>query len=212
MNTEIDPMIVAFVATAVVAIANWYSRWTDRDRLEMVSKPATTIGAIVVSLLAGGPHSATIVVVIALALCLAGDIALLKTVDQFVVGLGAFLLGHVAFMVAFAMRGFDRWPVIGVAVVGCAVLLGTVAMPIVRGASAKGFGLPVRGYLVVITAMCLLGWATGNWLVMVGATAFIISDSILGWEVFVEERRWMSLAIMVTYHVAIVSLALSLTI
>ena len=98
----------------------------------------------------------------------------------------------------------------GVAVAGCALLLGTAAVPILRGAVAKGFGVPVRAYLAVISSMCVVGWATGNWLIMVGATAFIISDSILGWGQFVAERRWMHLAIMITYHVAIVSLALSL--
>ena len=60
--------------------------------------------------------------------------------------------------------------------------------------------------------MFVVGWATGNWLIMVGSAAFILSDSILGWGQFVFERRWMHLAIMVTYHVAIVSLALSLAI
>jgi YhhN family len=60
--------------------------------------------------------------------------------------------------------------------------------------------------------MFVLGWATGNWLVVVGSTAFIISDSILGWDEFVGEAKWRHVAIMVTYHVAIVSLALSLAV
>jgi uncharacterized membrane protein YhhN len=133
-------------------------------------------------------------------------------VDRFVVGLAAFLLGHIAFIVMFALRGFDRWTMAGVAIAGCALLLGTAAVPIVRGAAVKGFGVPVKAYLAVICTMCVLGWATGNWLIMAGATAFIISDSILGWGEFVAERTWMHVAIMVTYHVAIVSLALSLAI
>ena len=112
----------------------------------------------------------------------------------------------------FVLLGLERWRLAGVAIAGCALLLGTAAVPIVRGATAKGFGVPVRAYLVVISSMCVVGWATGNWLVMIGATAFIISDSILGWGEFVAERPWMHLAIMVTYHVAIVSLALSLAI
>jgi uncharacterized membrane protein YhhN len=200
------------IATAIAAIANWYSRVKVNDRVELISKPLTTIGAIAIAALADGPRSATIVAVLALVLCLIGDVALLPAVDQFVVGLAAFLLGHVAFIVMFALRGFDRWPVSGVAIVGVAALLGTAAVPIVRGAAAKGLGIPVRAYLVVISSMCVLGWATGNWLIMLGATAFIVSDSILGWGQFVAERRWMHLAIMVTYHVAIVSLALSLAI
>ena len=200
------------IATAIVAITNWYSRVTVNDRVELISKPLTTIGAIAIAALADGPRSATIVAVLALVLCLIGDVALLPAVDQFVLGLAAFLLGHIAFIVMFAQRGFDRWTESGVAIVGVAALLGTAAVPIVRGASAKGLGIPVRAYLVVISSMCVLGWATGNWLIMLGATAFIVSDSILGWGQFVAERRWMHLAIMVTYHVAIVSLALSLAV
>ncbi len=143
---------------------------------------------------------------------MSGDIALLPAIDRFVVGLAAFLLGHIAFIVMFALRGFDRWRLAGVAIAGCALLLGTVAVPIIRGAAARGFGIPVRAYLVVISAMCIAGWATGNWLIMIGSTAFIISDSILGWGQFVADRAWMHLAIMVTYHVAIISLALSLAV
>jgi uncharacterized membrane protein YhhN len=205
-------MIIACIVTAIAALTNWYSRLKRNDRVELISKPLTTIGAIAIAATAAGPRPATIVAIIALTLCLAGDVALLSIIDQFVVGLAAFLLGHIAFIVMFAQRGFDRWPLAAVAVIGCAVLVGTIAAPIVRGAAAKGFGVPVRAYLAVIMSMTILGWATGNWLIMVGATAFIISDSILGWGQFVAERDWMHLAIMVTYHVAIVSLALSLTI
>jgi uncharacterized membrane protein YhhN len=205
-------MLPVCIATAILAIANWYSRWKNSARLEVVTKPLTTIGAIGIAALADGPRPATIVAMIALGLCLVGDVALLPAVDRFVVGLAAFLLGHIGFIVMFAQRGFDRWRMAGVAVAGCALLLGTAAVPIVRGAAAKGFGIPVRAYLVVISSMCVLGWATGNWLIMLGATAFIVSDSILGWGQFVAERTWMHLAIMVTYHVALVSLALSLAV
>ena len=205
-------MLAVFFATAVAAVANWYARLRQQDRIELISKPLTTIGAIAIAALADGPRGATIVTVVGLALCLVGDVALLPAVDRFVVGLVAFLLAHIAFIVMFSMRGFDRWRMAGVAVAGCALLLGTAAVPIVRGAAARGFGLPVRAYLIVISSMCVAGWATGNWLIMLGSTAFIISDSILGWGQFVAERRWMQLAIMVTYHVAIVTLAASLAI
>ena len=87
------------------------------------------------------------------------------------------------------------------------MLLGTAAVPIVRGASAKGLGIPVRAYLVVISAMTVVGWATGNWLIMLGATAFIISDSILGWANSSPNAPGLHVAIMVTYHTAIVSLS-----
>jgi uncharacterized membrane protein YhhN len=203
---------IVCIATALAALCNWYSRLKHLARVELVTKPLTTIGAIAIAALADGPRPATTAALVALVLCLIGDIALLHVVDQFVIGLAAFLLGHIAFVVMFAQRGFDRWTMAGAAVVGCALLLGTAALPIVRGASAKGMGIPVRAYLVVISTMCIAGWATGNWLIMLGSAAFIISDAILGWGVFVVERPWSNVAIMVTYHVAIVSLALSLAI
>jgi len=205
-------MIVALVVTAVVAVTNWYANWKALPRLETISKPLTTIGAMVIAALAGGPTNATVAGVVALSLCLIGDIALLDVVDRFIVGLAAFLLGHIVFMVMFGMLGFDRWRAAGFAIAACALLLGTVAVPIVRGAKARGLGIPVRAYLAVIVLMAILGWATGNWLIMLGTAAFVVSDSILGWNRFVAGKRWMEVAIMVTYHLAIVSLALSLTI
>ena len=203
---------IVSVATALVAVCNWYFRWRPNDLGELITKPLTTIGAIGIAALAGGPSDATIAAVVSLALCLIGDVALLPAVDRFIVGLASFLLGHIAFIVMFALRGFDRWSMAGVAIIGCAVLVGTIAAPIIGGARTKGLGAPVRVYLVVIMAMCVLGWATGNWLIMLGSAAFIISDSILGWGQFVREHAWTDVAIMVTYHVAIVSLALSLAI
>ncbi|MCY7300748.1 MAG: lysoplasmalogenase, partial [Ilumatobacteraceae bacterium] len=88
----------------------------------------------------------------------------------------------------------------------------TAGRSIVSGAVAKDPALrtPVVAYLVVISAMTVCGWATGrNW-VIAGSTLFVISDSLLGWRAFVRERPWMGVAVMVTYHGAIVSLALSL--
>jgi uncharacterized membrane protein YhhN len=205
-------MTLVLIATIVVAVCNWFSRWKHLDMVELVTKPLTTVGAIAVAALSDGPGSAKLAAIVALVLCLVGDVALLHVVDRFVIGLAAFLLGHIAFIVMFALRGFDRWALAIVAIAGCAVLLGTAAPPIVRGAAAKRMGGPVRAYLVVISTMCVLGWATGNWLIMLGSSAFIISDAILGSGEFVEERRWMHVAIMFTYHVAIISLALSLAI
>jgi uncharacterized membrane protein YhhN len=204
-------MVAAFIATAVVAVVDWYACWKDLSGLDSVAKPLTTVGALVIALLAGGPTDATVAAVVALSLCLVGDIALLEIVDRFIVGLGAFLLGHLAFVVMFALLGFDRWRAAGFAIAGSALVLGTIAVPIMRGAGSRGFGIPVRIYLGVILSMAIFGWATGNWLIMLGTTAFVVSDSILGWNRFVDGKPWMGVGIMMTYHLAIVSLALSLT-
>src|SRR3954464_4485690 len=99
-------MIVAFVATGIAALVNWYANWKGLTGLETVSKPLTTIGAIAIAVLAGGPTNATIAGGVALSLCLIGDIALLDVVDRFIVGLTAFLLGHIALILMLAMLVF----------------------------------------------------------------------------------------------------------
>ena len=73
---------------------------------------------------------------------------------------------------------------------------------------------PAVGALVLAAATgnpMLLGLAAvGPVTALVGAAAFVVSDSILGWGKFVGARRWTSVAVMMTYHVALGGLALAL--
>jgi uncharacterized membrane protein YhhN len=206
-------LIVAVVATVLIASANWWSRWRDDDRLELVTKPAATIGAIVVAIAAAsstdGPSSIGAWIVVALVLCLVGDVMLLPAVDRFVLGLASFLAGHLVLVGAFVRFPSTNWTLAGLALVACALMVALYGPPILRGAQAKGLLRPVQGYLAVISVMCVAGWSTGNWLVCLGSASFVVSDAILGWRRFVVERRWASVAIMVTYHLAIVAIAAS---
>lgn len=200
----------ACTLTALCAIADWWARWHDRGSLEQVAKPAATIGAILIALSAGGPTAPTVAGVVALVLCLVGDIALLPRFDRFIAGLVAFLAGHIAFGVMFVKAGLSSVPLAGVGLIIVGVIGGVAGAPILRGAGRQRLSTPVAAYLAVISLMTVLGWATGNWLFIVGATAFVISDATLGWGKFVGERRWTGVAVMITYHVAIVGLATGL--
>ena len=204
--------ILALSVTIVAALVDWWSRLRRLDRWETVSKPLATIGVIAIAALADAPGDQRLVAVLALSLCLAGDVLLMPAIDRFVFGLAAFLLGHVAFVVLFVQLGLPEAWLGGLALVFGALLVATVGNVIVRGAALRDRALkrPVVGYLAVITAMTAAGWSTGRPWVVLGSTSFVVSDSILGWRQFVRERSWMSVAVMVTYHLAIVSLALSL--
>ena len=202
----------ALVCTLIAALVNWSTRVRPNVRLETISKPLTTILVIWVALAADGPRAATILAVIGLVCCLAGDIALLDVVDRFVVGLAAFLVGHVVFIAMFATLHLDRpsWGI--VAAVVLAVHAGVIGRRIVAGATGqdRALRIPVTTYLVVISAMTVVGVMTGRWWAIAGAVAFVASDTVLGWRAFVREHAWMALAVMVTYHAALVGLALSL--
>jgi len=194
------------VVMAVVGGANWWSRWRDDRRIELVTKPLFTVLAAVLCAV-HGEGAPMVIALVGFALCLGGDVALLPAVDRFIVGLGSFLAGHLAFIVAFVAVGLDS-PWLG-------PIAAVVIFPVIAGpgrgilpASGKLKG-PVTGYLVIISAMAIVAWATGRPAAMIGAAAFVASDTILGWGKFVGERRWTPVAVMVTYHAALTALALS---
>ena len=204
--------VAAVIVASVLALANWWSRRTDDGRLELITKPLTTVAAIGVAFAADGPGNATAAAVAGLVLCLVGDIALLPAVDKFVAGLGAFLFGHIAFIGMAGYLGLRSWTLAGIAMVASALLAALYGVQILRGATLQKLQKPVALYLLVISTMTVFGWATRNWLMCVGSASFIASDTILGWRTFVAEKRWSPVAIMVTYHIAIISLAASLAI
>lgn len=205
-------LTASLICTAIAAAANWWSRIRPTGNLELLSKPATTIFVIWVAIATDGPRAATILAVVGLLFCLLGDVALLPLVDRFIVGLGAFLIGHIFFVAMFAALGLPhRWWGVPAAVVVSALGWG-VARPIVAGATAKSpqLRIPVVSYFAVISTMFIVAAMTGNAWCIAGATAFVISDSLLGRGEFVREMRWTHLGIMVTYHAALLGLALSL--
>ena len=205
-------LTLSLTCTGIAAVANWRTRIWPNTTLESISKPVTTVLVMWVALAAGGPHTATVLAEIGLVFCLVGDIALLDVIDRFIVGLAAFLIGHVVFIVMFVTLHL-RHPALGVIAAVLLALHGcTIGRRIVIGATGKDSALkiPVIAYLVVITTMAVVAVMTGRRWAIAGAGAFVLSDTLLGWRAFVSERRWMALAVMVTYHSALVGLALSL--
>jgi uncharacterized membrane protein YhhN len=200
------------IATALAAVINWWSRISGNATVETWSKPLTTLLVIGIALVSGAPTDQIVVAVVALSLCLLGDVFLMSVVDKFVLGLASFLLGHLVFIVLFVKYGLESSALAGLAIVAAALLGASVGRVIVQGAAFADRTLekPVLAYLVVIMAMAVAGWSTTMPWVIAGTTLFVISDSILGWHQFVGQKKWMSPAVMITYHGAIAALALSL--
>jgi uncharacterized membrane protein YhhN len=107
----------------------------------------------------------------------------------FAAGLAAFLLGHLAFAVAFAVRGLSpAW--LG----GGALATAAVALPVARWLLPHvpdALRLPVRAYVLVISAMvaCAAGTfgASHDQALLVGALAFFLSDLAVARERFVAK-------------------------
>ncbi|CAB4886661.1 unannotated protein [freshwater metagenome] len=205
-------LTLALICTAVGMSVNWFTKLRPNPTMETVSKPIATALVMWVAVAADGPRTATVLAVVGLVFCLIGDIALLDVVDRFVVGLGSFLIGHLVFIAMFVTLHLHKplWGIAAAAVL--AVHAVTVGRRIIAGAVANKPELtaPVLAYLVIISAMAVVAPMTGRWWAVAGAAAFVLSDTLLGWREFVGKKPWFPLAVMVTYHAALVGLALSL--
>jgi uncharacterized membrane protein YhhN len=198
--------------TLVVAAADWWAVATDRRSVEYVLKPLTMVVLIgaAVSLSDPASDAARWWMVAGLVCSLAGDVFLMLD-GYFVQGLGAFLLGHLAYVVALWNLGVSTAPfVVGLVLV--AVLVGVVGLRIVRGATAQDrrLAVPVALYIGAISVMVASAVGTLVPAAVVGALLFYASDACIGWSRFLHEFPRQRLWIMTTYHLGQVGLVLAL--
>jgi uncharacterized membrane protein YhhN len=172
---------VAVLAVVVAGVLAIFSAERRLRGLHVVTKPLAT--ALLV-LIVGWPRTRLAAWVTAgIALSIVGDVALLSPGDgAFIVGLAAFLLAHVAYVVGFAgTAGWAPWLPLVVVVTGAATVM------ILRAIWPKTAGMhgPVVAYGLAITAMvtaafgALAGGLPGGWLAAVGALLFYASDASL---------------------------------
>lgn len=130
-------------------------------------------------------------------------------------GLGAFLIGHVFYIVAFALLGrVTGWAVLLAAVLFAALFL----LQFPARMDLKGQKIPVYAYAAVIsvmTAFAVLSFGAGarGALVGLGGILFLVSDAILA-LIFFSPLREKSLPTwnLITYYAAQILLALSIAV
>jgi uncharacterized membrane protein YhhN len=195
---------VIWVLPAALALIDWYAVARGDRRTEVWVKPATLGALIAVALVLGAAGTpAGVWLLAALLLGLVGDVVLLGDSDtRFRLGLAAFLVGHLALVVAFTRLGLHPagWAWLAWVVLSTCLLATRRVVPATFLRGGRALALPVSLYTVVIGAMVIVAFDTGEPLVAVGATIFAASDSILAVDRFVEPRPWAPVAVMVTYH------------
>jgi uncharacterized membrane protein YhhN len=190
---------------AVLALVDWYAVARGDRRTETWAKPAVLAALIVTALVLGATETTPgLWLLLALALGLVGDVFLLGDSDtRFRLGLAAFLVGHLGYVVCFATLGLDpaEWAWVAWVVLLVCLLVTRQVAPATYMRGGAALAVPVALYTVVIGAMLILAFDTGEPLIAVGATVFAASDSILAVDRFVQPRPWAHVVVMVTYHV-----------
>jgi uncharacterized membrane protein YhhN len=185
------PVLGAVAALLAIASAPWA---LDRPWLNFAFKPIATL--CVIAWAALGRSDDGLVkrwIVIGLVFSLAGDVALLWPVQGFLVGLVAFLLGHLSYLVGLTRRvkflasppAFGAWAIVAASVLAS---LWHGVPPELRA--------PVLVYVTALAAMA--AQASSVWLarraqpdaarwrtVAIGAALFVLSDAILATDKFV---------------------------
>lgn len=152
----------------------------DMNIVAGVAKVVASCGFLAVAVLSGALHSTYGKVLLGgLALSFLGDTFLIgETQGAFLAGLSAFLLAHLAYVTAFVINGVS-WRWVGIAaipVIGIALAVAHWLSPYI----APYLVLPVRFYIIVISAMVIAAFGTrgkgGSVLILAGALLFFLSD------------------------------------
>jgi len=203
---------LALAVTAVFALADWLAVAASRRRLEYAAKPAVMLGLIGVAILLHPADSTErTFFLVALTLGLISDIFLMLPHDMFLLGLGAALVEHLAYIAGFTHRPLHL-ALLAVAAVIALVSVAVILPPVIRALRKNQPGLvwPVTAYVTVFVIMVSSAGSTGSLVALAGALLFFYSDGLLAYDRFVTAVPRGRLGNIVLYHVGQALLVLSL--
>jgi uncharacterized membrane protein YhhN len=172
------------LALAVLLVADARGART----LRWIAKPLASAGFVGAALAAGALESAYgTAVAVALALCWLGDVLLIPRAEgAFRAGLASFLLGHLALVAAFALRGLHVAAMAAAAAGVAVVAIGVMRW--LRPHLSAALRAPVLAYVGTISAMVVFAAGAaraGGALIPLGALLFFVSDLAVARERFV---------------------------
>jgi uncharacterized membrane protein YhhN len=201
------PILAMWVTSTLALVgAERKVRW-----LEFVFKPITTLLLLAV---VGVPHTNFARLVWAgILLSVVGDVALLWSSKRaFLVGLGAFLLAHVAYVIAFL--GVAVWSA-HVAIVAVVMIVSSTILLRLTWKGSAGIHPATVAYGVVISAMVVSAWAMVGGpsplalFAAVGSVLFYVSDSSLALNLFHKPIRHVAFLAIGVYWIGQLGIAIA---
>jgi len=197
----------------VIAVINWGSVEYHWRRVELASKPLALLVLLACFWELIGWQGGKLWFGLGLVFSLAGDTLLLWPKRFFLPGLIAFLIAHVFYIIglnqdAIPLQFTSLLALVLAAAVGYSCHR-TIRKGMRRKPENEALRWPVLFYCLVITLMMLSAWLcilkpewppAAGWLAAIGATLFVVSDSLLAYGMFVRPLEHGELMVMITYH------------
>lgn len=207
-NTEKQFSILFFIIVLFELITG---NTENLKTVHYIAKPAIVISLIFLFLKTSGllSNSIKFLTFLALIFSLLGDVLLMfvdKSTHFFTIGLVAFLLAHMMYILVFLKHRNDKKSALGLIIILAIYAVGLFYL------LRNGLGemlVPVLIYMIVILAMATSAFlrqgsvnSLSFKLVFIGALFFMISDSILALNKFYKPIMLSNISIMVTYALA----------
>jgi alkenylglycerophosphocholine/alkenylglycerophosphoethanolamine hydrolase len=201
-------MYILIILAIIFAGLESLALWKGRRNLEFVAKPAVMVCLFIWLYATAGLQGTSLWFGIGILFSLAGDIALMFIDRFFTLGLAAFLLGHISYLIGFntpPSQTTTAWSFI------LAIIIGLGSVRVLRAKGQNRLVIPVLIYGTVITLMLLaamltlfrLDWdAIAALLVSFGAALFYFSDIVLAWHRFVAPIKNGRMLNIGMYHLA----------
>jgi uncharacterized membrane protein YhhN len=186
------------IASGLLCLALVGAEWRGHRRARAACKSAASAAFVAGGVLGGLPSGGAFGgwIMAGLVFGAIGDVALLGAGKRaFLAGLGAFLLGHVAYVIAIAaVIPVSTWPTLGGVWTALPALAGAAALAWLWPHLGK-MRIPVVAYVIVIVAMVVAaiaaaradGWAApARAPLLVGALLFFVSDLAVARDKFVR--------------------------
>ena len=201
---------ILYVLIAVFSIIYIFRIGLEGSDLIMLFKliPMVLIIILAITSKASNIKKYFLLITTGLIICAIGD----YTIQWFIIGLSFFLVGHLFYISAFLSTNEQKPPKSVLAVL---ILFGVIMAAIIAGGLFKDgdvvMGIAIIAYISVILTMGWTAWRTKSKFAIIGATLFIISDTILALNKFTVDVPYSGVLIMSTYYGAQILLALSIS-
>lgn len=203
---------IALVAFFISVIGVITFELTQTPWIHFVSKPLIVISLLVYYYYGSLRENRSVTFILALLSCLAGDIFLMSP-EYFIPGLASFLLGHTLFIFSYrqhqnestinSLQGLQRVRL------AFPIILGGTGLVVILYSKLGDLQIPVIIYAAIITTMVLMALFRYSrtsmdsfWQVFLGAVLFMVSDSVLAINKFLDPITNAGLYIMITYTAA----------